>query len=71
MADFNTKQAKCCSTDKNNKAGSTLENITLTLGYNQMINTPSHFTNGSSSCIDLIFSSNTSYLIWNETIHLR
>ena len=26
-----------------------------------MINTPTHFTNGSSSCFDWIFSSNMSY----------
>ena len=27
-----------------------------------MVNTPTHFTNGSSSCIDLTFSSKKSYL---------
>ena len=62
LGDFNAKHSKCCSTDKNNKAGSLLENITLTAGYNQTINKPTHFTNVSSSCIDSIFASNTTYL---------
>ena len=35
-----------------------LDNITMTSGYNQMIDKPTHCINESSSCIDLIFSSN-------------
>ena len=62
LGDFNAKHSKCCSTDKNNKAGIVLENITSTAGYKQTINKPTHFTNISSSCIDLIFPSNTTYL---------
>ena len=30
----------------------------MTSGYNQMIDKPTHYINESSSCIDLIFSSN-------------
>ena len=48
--------------DKHNKTGIVLENITSTAGYNQTINKPTHFTNVSSSCINLIFASNTTYL---------
>ena len=44
------------------KPGIVLENITSTPGYNQTINKPTRFTNVSSSCIDLIFGSNTTYL---------
>ena len=62
LGHFNAKRSKWCSTVKNNKAGVVLENIKSTAGYNQIINKPTHFTNVSSSCIDLIFASNTSYL---------
>ena len=63
LGDFYAKHSKWCSTDKNNKARIVLENITSTAGYNQIINRPTHFTNASSSCIDLTFSLNTTYLI--------
>ena len=49
---------KWCASDKNNTAGMELDNITMTSGYNQMIDKPTHYINESSSCIDLIFSSN-------------
>ena len=39
-----------------------LENITSTASYNQTVNKLTRFTNVSSSCIDLIFASNTTYL---------
>ena len=51
LGDFNAKHSKCCSNDKSNKPGIVLGNITSTAGYNQTINKPTHFTNGSSSCI--------------------
>ena len=62
LGHFNAKQSKWCYTDKNNKAGIVLESITSTAGYNQIINKPNHFKNVVSSCIDLIFASNTSYV---------
>ena len=62
LRDFNVQHSKWCSTDKNNKAAFSLENITSIAGYNQVINKQNHFTNISVSCIDLIFASNTSYL---------
>ena len=43
------------SIDENSKAGIVLETITLTAGYNQIINKPTHFTNVSASCIDLFW----------------
>ena len=45
-----------------NTAGLELDSITTTAGYSQMINKPWHFFNESSSCIDIIFSSNTSFV---------
>ena len=62
LGDFNAKHPKWCSTDKNDIAGIVLENITSTTGYNQIINKTTHFTNVSSSRIDLIFTSHMSYL---------
>ena len=62
LGDLNAKHSEWCSTDKSNKPGIVLGNITSTAGYNQTINKPTHFTNSSSSCIDLIFASNTTYL---------
>ena len=42
--------------------GLELGSITITGGYSQMINYPTHFINESSSCNNLIFSSNTSFV---------
>ena len=56
IGDFNAKSSKWCSSDKDNKAGCELDNITTSAGYSQMIDKPTHFINESSSCIDLIFS---------------
>ena len=61
IGDFNAKCSKWCSSDKNNIAGLEIVNITTTAGYSQLINKPIHFINGTSSCIDLIFSSNVSF----------
>ena len=61
IGDFNAKCSKWCSSDKNNIAGLEIVNITTTAGYSQLINKPTHFINGTSSCIDLIFSSNVSF----------
>ena len=60
IGDFNAKSSKWCSSDKDNKAGCELDNVTTSAGYSQMIDKPTHFVNESSSCIDLIFSSNPS-----------
>ena len=43
--------------------GKELDTITSTAGYGQIIDKPTHFTNNSSSCIDLIFTSNPSILV--------
>ena len=58
LGDFNAKCSKWCASNKNNTAGIELDNFTMRSGYNQMIDKPTHFINDSSSCIDLIFSSN-------------
>ena len=58
LGDFNARCSKWCASDKNNFAGIELDNITTISGYNQMIDKPTHYINESSSCIDLIFSTN-------------
>ena len=62
IGDFNAKCSKWCSSDRNNVAGLEIDNITTTTGYSQLINKPTHFINGTSSCIDLILSSNVSFI---------
>ena len=59
VGDFNAKCSKWYPLDKNNAAGETLQTYTTTAGYSQLINKSTHCVNGSSSCIDLIFTSNT------------
>ena len=58
LGDFNAKCSKWCASVKRNTAGIELDNITMTSDYNQMIDKPTHYVNESSTCIDLIFSSN-------------
>ena len=62
LGDFNAKCSKWCSSDKNNTTGIELDNITMTSGYNQMIDKPTCYINESSSCIDLVFSSNVNLM---------
>ena len=62
IGDFNAKCSKWCSSDKNNIAGLEIDNITTTAGYSRLINKAIHFINGTSSCVDLIFSSNVSFV---------
>ena len=62
MGNLNEKCLKSCTADKNNTASLELDSITTAAGYCQMINKAKHFINESSNCIDLIFSSNTSFV---------
>ena len=60
IGDFNANCQKWCTTNKDSTTGLELDSITTTAGYR--INKPIHFINEPSSCIDLIFSSNASFL---------
>ena len=42
-----------------------LDSLTLSAEYNQIIDKPTHVTNNSMSCIDLVFFTNES-VIWNR-----
>ena len=57
ISDFNAERSKWCNSDKCNRAGIELHNITTSAGYSQLINEPTNFVNKTSFCIDLIFSS--------------
>ena len=46
-----------CKSDKISYEGSKIEGITSQLGLQQLINEPTHHTRNSSSCIDLMFTS--------------
>ena len=59
VGDFNAKCSKWYPLDKNNAAGETLQTYTTTVGYSQLIDQPTDCVNGSSTCIDSIFTSNT------------
>ena len=59
LGDFNAKCSKWCASDKSNTADIELDNISMK--YNQMIDKPTHYINESSTCIDLIFSSNVNH----------
>ena len=69
LGDFNEKCSKWCASDKSNTACIELDNITITSDYSQMIDKATHYINGSSSCIDLIFSSNVNFKSLYETCH--
>ena len=62
IEDLNAKCSKWCTIYKDNTEGHEIDSIATTAGHSQMINKPTHFINESSSCIDLIFSSNTSFI---------
>ena len=61
--DFNGKCSKWYSFDPSDNIGKELNTITSTAGYSQIIDKPTHFTNNSPTCIDLIFTSNPSILV--------
>ena len=60
--DFHEKCLKWCRSDKTNTAVLEIDNTTKTPGYSQLKNKPTHFINGTSSCINLIFSYRISFI---------
>ena len=63
IGDFNAKSCNCYSHDKTNFEGSTIESITSQFGLHHLINEPTHLLQNSSSCIDLIFTSQPNIVI--------
>ena len=60
--------------DKNDTAGIELDNIATLVGYSYLTNEPTHFVHKTSSCTDLMFSSDVN-ITWNceigKTIHQK
>ena len=55
VGDFNARYINCWAGDLNSSAGKELDPLTSMAGYTQLTDKPTHFFNGGSSCIDLIF----------------
>ena len=59
--DFNAIPPQWWALDKENNEGGEISFFTSSAGYIQLIDQPTHITKESSSCIDLIFTSNPSF----------
>ena len=57
LGDFNAKLSRWHDKDSSTSEGISVENITSQFGLHQIINEPTHVLENSSSCIDLIFTS--------------
>ena len=57
IGDFNAKSSNWYIKDKVSFEGNTTENVTSQLGLHQIINEPTHILPNSSSCMNLIFTS--------------
>ena len=60
--DFNARSPQWWVVDKENNEGLKISFLTSSGGYSQLIDQPIHITKESSSCIDLIFTSNPSFI---------
>ena len=63
IGDFNAKSTNWCANDQTSFEGNKIEHITSQFGLSQIINEPTHILDSSSSCIDLIFTSQPNLVI--------
>ena len=68
IEDLNDKSKNWFCLDKSSLEGNAFENVTTQFGLQQIIKAPTHITNTSSSCIDLIFTSQPN-LITDPGVH--
>ena len=68
IGDLNAKSENWYSHDKSCHEGNEIENVTAQFGLQQIIKEPTHISNTSSSCIDLIFTSQPN-LITDSGVH--
>ena len=68
IGDLNAKSKNWYSHDKTSHEGNEIENVTAQFGLQQIIKEPTHISNTSSSCIDLIFTSQPN-LVTDSGIH--
>ena len=69
LGHFNAKCTNWYKYDKTNFEGIAIENISSQCGLYQVINEPTHILENSSSCIDLIFTSQPN-LITESGVHI-
>ena len=66
--DFNAKSSNWCENYITTSKGKAIENISSQFGLHQVINEPTHILESSSTCIDLIFTSQPN-LITESGVH--
>ena len=69
LGDFNAKTKMWFINDQSSSEGTQLESLSLLYGMKQLIVESTHVLENSSSCIDLIFTNQTSLII-NAGVHL-
>ena len=67
QGDFNAKSNSWCKSDTTSLEGSKIDTIANSYGLNQLIQETTHIFNSSSSCIDLIFTSQPNLVIESGT----
>ena len=68
LSDSNAKSNNWCKNDITFHEGSMIDAVTSTYGLHQLIQEPTHILNLSSSCIDLIFTSQPN-LVMESGVH--
>ena len=63
FGDFNAKSNNWCEHYITTSEGKGIENISSQFGFHHVINEPTHILESSSSCIDLIFTSQPNFII--------
>ena len=63
IGDLNTKSKNWCNQDSTNFEGITIENVTSQFGLSQIIKEATHLLESSSSCIDLIFTTQPNLVV--------
>ena len=68
LGDFNAKSNNWCKSDITSIEGSKVDTMSNSYGLNQLIQEATHILNSSSSCMDLIFTSQPN-LVMESGIH--
>ena len=68
LGDFNAKSSNWCKNGRTTNEGKILENTSSQFALHQVINEPTHILKTCSSCVDLIFTSQSN-LITEPGVH--
>ena len=63
LGDFNAKSKHWCNQDSTNFEGISIKNVTSQFGLSQIITEATHILGSSSSCIDLIFTTQPNLVV--------